>query len=160
MAEKRTAARHRVLKAAATIEFGGGAIDCMVRNLSDVGAALEISSPIGIPEHFALVLAADGLRMPCHVVWRKEKRIGVAFDQDPSFAGALLRPSSELLPNPRPDPNRPRTEECGVRQNSVVVHRSHSKIIPAMSGSRATCQRTGPGWRSIEIHDKRPASAE
>ena len=26
------------------------------------------------------VLAADGLQKPCHVVWRKEKRIGVAFD--------------------------------------------------------------------------------
>jgi len=33
MPEKRTNARHRVLKAA-TIEFGGGAIDCMVRNMS------------------------------------------------------------------------------------------------------------------------------
>jgi hypothetical protein len=79
MVDKRTAARHRVLKAA-TIEFGGGAIDCMVRNRSDVGAALDVNSPIGIPEHFTLVLAADGLQKPCHVVWRKEKRIGVAFD--------------------------------------------------------------------------------
>jgi hypothetical protein len=33
MPEKRTNARHRVLRAA-TIEFGGGAIDCMVRNMS------------------------------------------------------------------------------------------------------------------------------
>src|SRR5450755_3021580 len=33
MPEKRTNARHRVLKTA-TIEFGGGAIDCMVRNMS------------------------------------------------------------------------------------------------------------------------------
>jgi hypothetical protein len=79
MPEKRTAARHRVLKAA-TIEFGGGAIDCMVRNMSDVGAALDVSSPIGIPEHFTLVLVADGIHKPCHVAWRKEKRIGVAFD--------------------------------------------------------------------------------
>jgi hypothetical protein len=48
MPEKRTNARHRVLKTA-TIEFGGGAIDCMVRNMSGVGAALDVSSPIGIP---------------------------------------------------------------------------------------------------------------
>jgi hypothetical protein len=52
----------------------------MVRNMSDVGAALDVSSPIGIPEYFTLVLAADGLPKSCHVVWRKEKRIGVAFD--------------------------------------------------------------------------------
>jgi hypothetical protein len=43
MPEKRTNARHRVLKAA-TIKFGGGAIDCMVRNMSGVGAALDVSS--------------------------------------------------------------------------------------------------------------------
>jgi len=79
MPEKRTVARHRALKAA-TIEFGGGVIDCMVRNVSDVGAALDVSTLIGIPAHFTLVLAADGLHKPCHVVWRKEKRIGVAFD--------------------------------------------------------------------------------
>jgi hypothetical protein len=28
----------------------------------------------------ALALPADGQHMSCHVVWRREKRIGVAFD--------------------------------------------------------------------------------
>jgi hypothetical protein len=79
MGEKRNVSRHRVLKAG-TIEFGGGAIDCMVRNMSNTGAALDVTSPIGIPEHFTLVFPTDGLHMPCHVVWRKEKRIGVAFN--------------------------------------------------------------------------------
>ena len=62
------------------MEFGGGAIDCTVRNLSNTGAALEVTSPIGIPDQFILVLPADGLHMPCHVIWRKQKRIGVTFD--------------------------------------------------------------------------------
>jgi len=31
-----------------------------------------------IPHHFTL--RADRCRMPCHVVWRKEKRIGVVFE--------------------------------------------------------------------------------
>jgi hypothetical protein len=79
MVEKRNVARHRILKAG-TIEFSGGAIDCVVRNRSNTGAALDVSSPAGIPEDFSLVLPADGLRMSCHVVWRKEKRIGIAFD--------------------------------------------------------------------------------
>jgi hypothetical protein len=79
MGEKRTSQRHRVLKAG-TIEFGGGGIDCMVRNISDAGAALDVSSPVGIPEHFTLVVTVDGLHKSCHVVWRKQKRIGVAFD--------------------------------------------------------------------------------
>jgi len=52
----------------------------MVRNMSNIGAALDVNSPVGIPEHFTLVFPADGLHMPCRVAWRKEKRIGVVFD--------------------------------------------------------------------------------
>ncbi|QQO33842.1 PilZ domain-containing protein [Bradyrhizobium diazoefficiens] len=76
--ERRNKARHRVLKAG-TIEFGGGAIDCTVRNFSSTGAALDVTSPVGIPEHFSLSIKADGAQLPCTVVWRKEKRIGVRF---------------------------------------------------------------------------------
>jgi hypothetical protein len=76
--ERRTKARHRVLKAG-TIEFGGGAIDCTVRNFSDTGAALDVTSPVGIPEHFTLFIPADSAHLSCAVVWRKEKRIGVRF---------------------------------------------------------------------------------
>jgi hypothetical protein len=53
MNERRAALRHRVLKAG-TIEFGGGTISCMVRNVSTLGAALDVITPIGIPEHFTL----------------------------------------------------------------------------------------------------------
>jgi hypothetical protein len=76
--EHRVSPRHRVLKAG-TIEFGGGAIDCTVRNLSGSGAALEVVSPLGIPDRFDLVIIAEQLHRPCRVVWRKEKRIGVSF---------------------------------------------------------------------------------
>ena len=48
--------------------------------MSDIGAARDVNSPVGIPEHFTLVFPADGLDMPCRVAWRKEKRIGVVFD--------------------------------------------------------------------------------
>ena len=78
MDERRDKARRRVLKAG-TIEFGGGAIDCIVRNFSDTGAALDVTSPVGIPERFTLVIQADGTHLACTVVWRKEKRIGVRF---------------------------------------------------------------------------------
>ena len=51
-----------------------------MRNLSLTGAALEISSPVRIPENFMLVVPEDGLHLACRIVWRKEYRIGVAFD--------------------------------------------------------------------------------
>ena len=45
-----------------------------------IGAALDVSSPVGIPAHFTLFVPADGRHWPCRVIWRKERRIGVAFE--------------------------------------------------------------------------------
>jgi len=78
MNETRRAPRRRVLKAG-SITFGGVAIDCLVRNLSVTGAALEVTSLVGIPDQFALIVAADKIQYRCTVVWRKDRRIGVAF---------------------------------------------------------------------------------
>ncbi len=77
--DKRVSARNRVLKVG-TIEFEGGSINCMVRNLSNTGAALDLADPDSVPEHFTLVMLADGLRLPGQIVWRKGKRIGVTLD--------------------------------------------------------------------------------
>ena len=78
--EHRIAPRRRLLKSG-KISFGGGAaIDCTVRNLSQTGAALEVISPVGIPERFTLVIEADRIHVPCRVMWRKETRIGVHFE--------------------------------------------------------------------------------
>ena len=78
--EHREAPRRRLLKAG-RIAFGGGAaFDCTVRNLSETGAALEVISPVGIPDHFTLVIEADHIHVPCRVVWRKQTRIGVHFE--------------------------------------------------------------------------------
>jgi hypothetical protein len=78
MDEQRAAPRRRLLKSG-KITFGGGAIDCTVRNFSETGAALDVSSPVGIPEHFTLMIEADHIDMPCRVIWRKQSRIGVCF---------------------------------------------------------------------------------
>jgi hypothetical protein len=79
MEEHRKAARRRLLKAGKITLPGGGVIDCTVRNRSENGAALDVTSPIGIPETFVLVIEADHAQMQCRVAWRKEGRIGVSF---------------------------------------------------------------------------------
>jgi hypothetical protein len=79
MSEQPRASRHRVYKAG-TIEFSGGAIPCLVRNLSSSGAAIEVNSPFWFPDRFTLGIESDDMRRPCHVVWRREKRIGLAFE--------------------------------------------------------------------------------
>jgi hypothetical protein len=76
--EQRHASRQRVYKAG-QIDLRGGAIDCTVRNLSALGAALDVASPIGIPEYFALIIPSDNLRKECKVMWRRETRLGVSF---------------------------------------------------------------------------------
>ncbi len=64
-----------------TLAFnGGGGLDCTVRNLSDTGARLDIASPVGVPEIFTLVIAADHFTRRCRAVWTSERQIGVAFD--------------------------------------------------------------------------------
>jgi hypothetical protein len=78
--DKRIAPRHRVLKQGRLAFDGGGAVDCMVRNLSDTGARLEVVTPVGLPETFTLVIPSDKFTRRCHAVWSHDKRIGVAFD--------------------------------------------------------------------------------
>ena len=65
---------------AGSIEVGGDAIDCIVRNVSETGAALQVLSPLYVPDRFTLVVQTDQLKRPCHIIWRKERRFGVAFD--------------------------------------------------------------------------------
>ena len=76
--ERRSTPRNRVLTAG-TIEFGADAINCVIR-LSIEGASLDVTNPIGTTDRFSLVFKADGVRIPCHIAWRNEKQIGVAFD--------------------------------------------------------------------------------
>jgi hypothetical protein len=78
MEERRRTQRQRVLKAG-TISFGGASIDCTIRNLTSLGASLNVASPVGIPDKFVLIVRSDDTTRQCIVVWRKEKQIGVAF---------------------------------------------------------------------------------
>jgi hypothetical protein len=77
--ERRAVPRKPVLMSGA-IQFAGGAVNCLVRDMSISGAALDVAGPHDIPERFNLVFKADGAHIPCHVVWRQGERVGVAFD--------------------------------------------------------------------------------
>lgn len=83
----RRVAQRRPVRKAGMIEFPGAAFSCMIQNLSDVGAALDVSSSTGIAEHFTLVIGergGDGVR--CRSVWRKERQVGVVFETVESSA--------------------------------------------------------------------------
>ena len=78
MSEQRGSRRAKVLKSA-KMSFGGGAVSCSVRNLTEAGALLDVESPLGIPLEFNLVIPSDGMSRPCRVIWRSGNRIGVWF---------------------------------------------------------------------------------
>jgi hypothetical protein len=80
MEENRKASRRRVLEAG-TIEFDHGAFSCSVRNLSEIGASLDVPWTQALPNQFVLVLETAEIRRRCHVIWRKENRLGVLFGQ-------------------------------------------------------------------------------
>jgi PilZ domain len=78
MTENRASPRVRTLKGA-SIVFGGSTVDCVVRNLSETGACLEVASPVGIPDDFTLQIKSEPTKRDCHVVWRSANRIGAYF---------------------------------------------------------------------------------
>lgn len=80
MIEKRTTPRHRVLKRGTLAFSGGGGLDCMVRNISESGARLDVANPMGMPDTFMLVIETDQFMRRCRAVWSSEQRLGVVFD--------------------------------------------------------------------------------
>jgi hypothetical protein len=78
--ERRKKARMRTLKSARILlNQHRSAIDCTVRNLSQLGACLNVASALGIPECFDVIFGADQTIRRCRMVWHKEKQIGVEF---------------------------------------------------------------------------------
>jgi hypothetical protein len=89
--DRRQARRKRVLKGARIlIPSLGISVDCAVRDLSEIGACLILTTPVGVTDSFELALY-DGAIRQCNVVWRTARRLGVSFqpaaDPAPSRAG-------------------------------------------------------------------------
>jgi hypothetical protein len=77
--EKRSKQRLRTLKGGSIIFGPGSVIDCAIRNMSEIGAALDVESHIGIPAEFVLLAKSNAAKRKCRVAWRSAKRIGVQF---------------------------------------------------------------------------------
>jgi len=76
--ENRTNLRKRVLKTAQIIlSDKAPKLDCTVRNISDTGACVQVSTTYGLPASFDIVI--EGTRRSCRAVWRTDTKIGVTF---------------------------------------------------------------------------------
>src|ERR1044071_9712094 len=81
--ERRKVPRHRTLKAGLIAFNRAGTIECRVRNLSPIGACLDVASQIGIPDEFTLLVEHEQLKKKCRVIWRNPTRLSVEFIRQP-----------------------------------------------------------------------------
>jgi PilZ domain-containing protein len=80
-AERRKDPR-KTVRIAAEITIGDSVqCDCTIINISQGGALLVIPAGFVLPDQFMLIPPS---RL-CRVAWRKEDRVGVAFQADESF---------------------------------------------------------------------------
>jgi hypothetical protein len=76
--EARRNLRQRVLDTG-LIRLGDLSVCCVLRNLSETGAALDVGPECLIPDRFALIVVRKKKIYSCAVIWRKGPRIGVSF---------------------------------------------------------------------------------
>jgi len=58
-----------------------GAIDCVVCDITNLGAGLRVSPTIPVPDNFDLIFDSALFARNCKVRWRSGQRLGVSFAQ-------------------------------------------------------------------------------
>jgi hypothetical protein len=78
--DRRGMARHRVLKGGMlSFNKGYGALECVVRNLSDSGARLAFGDTAAVPPRFGLRISGHDMVRDAQVRWRTLTDVGVEF---------------------------------------------------------------------------------
>ena len=68
---------------------------CVVSDVSDTGARIDVNDSKAVPDSFILMLSSNGAaRRFCRVVWRKPHQVGVKFERSFAEAANPTRTSS------------------------------------------------------------------
>jgi CheY-like chemotaxis protein len=78
--DRRRSTRKRLLKGG-VIAFSArhATLPCVVRDLSETGARLQVQNAAAVPDTFELVVELDGLEASGEVVWRRPGEVGIRF---------------------------------------------------------------------------------
>ena len=76
--EARSTPRRKVLDSG-LIRFGDFSVPCVIRDLSEIGAALDAAAQSFVPDQFTLIAVRKKKIYSCTVIWRKGTRLGVSF---------------------------------------------------------------------------------
>jgi hypothetical protein len=71
--------RSRVLKGAKIIFGTSSVIDCVVRNVTNTGARVQIANTVDLPEGLGLTFDGGYSIRPCKVIWRTVTETGIQF---------------------------------------------------------------------------------
>lgn len=83
MSQDKRKSRRRPVCYMARLELRPGRpVGCVLSDISDTGARLDVPYPDKVPERFLLWLTETGsARRTCQIVWRKARQIGVRFER-------------------------------------------------------------------------------
>ena len=79
MLERRKCTRSRVRKDAKLVVGGSATIDCVVRNLTNDGAGIELSGTADLPENLDMTFDGGHSFRPCRLAWRSVGVGGLQF---------------------------------------------------------------------------------
>lgn len=128
-ADRRRLPRRKTWKNGRTLWPNGDSSECIVRNLSETGANLELRGPI--PNRFDLLVEGDQWRRSCSVVWRNENRAGVKFDEPLPLRSTEKKPFRSI---------------SGFRYYASACHELAERAAPA---DRALLVEMAQAWISV-----------
>ena len=80
MLDRRQSVREEVLHGGvADLAERGATTNCVVRNISEQGACVEIDPTARLPEQWNLTIAHKGRSYLARLIWRQANKVGLAF---------------------------------------------------------------------------------
>jgi hypothetical protein len=80
MLDRRQGVRNRVLfGGVAGINESGSTMDCVVRNISECGASVEVDCAAKLPDEMSLTIPRKGRSFLATLIWRQANKVGLAF---------------------------------------------------------------------------------
>jgi hypothetical protein len=79
VSERRKSGRSRVLKSAKLVLDRSSIVDCVVRNLTNKGARIQIANTVNLPQAFEMTFDGGYSIRPCRLIWRSVTETGVEF---------------------------------------------------------------------------------
>ena len=85
--ERRHFGRRQTCVHATILARGRSPIPCVMRDVSEGGALLQVSRPEWLPARFRLIIEANGFAADCEIAHRAADAVGVSFAAPMSFPG-------------------------------------------------------------------------